>query len=405
MTDGPGVETTGARPEAMAGARRVLHVQKVKSIAGSETHLLSLLPALDRRRFDVTFLILVSPENPVEEYFRRLADAGVRTRRIVIRADVDPACLAAIYRLLRREKYELLHTHLVHGDLYGGLAGRLAGVRPVVSTKHNEGMFRRSRWLAALVRAADRRCSRVITISRHLADLAHGAGGMPWGKVTTIHYGLAPRPRGDGPRIRAELGIPPDAPLVVTVGRLIEEKGHRYLLDAWPGIAARHPRSRLLVVGDGPLRDRLVAHARRIGLPGETTFTGWRRDVPDVLDAADVYVQPTLWEGFGLVLLEAMAARKSVVASRVSAIPEIVADGETGLLVPPRDGGALVEAIDALLRAPELRMRMGEAGRLRVCREFTVERMVRATEAVYDDVLGATDPTAQRLPGEAVGRP
>jgi len=116
-------------------------------------------------------------------------------------------------------------------------------------------------------------------------------------------------------------------------------------------------------------------------------FTGWRNDVPALLDAADIYVHPSLWEGFGLVLLEAMTAGKPVIASHASAIPEIVTDNETGWLVPPRNSEALADAIARLLKNPAMRLAMGEAGRRRALQDFSVERMVNATEKTYEDVL------------------
>jgi len=174
------------------------------------------------------------------------------------------------------------------------------------------------------------------------------------------------------------------------VGRLTEQKGHTYLLDAFAQVMRVLPAARLLVIGDGELRPTLERRATRLGLHGSVIFTGRREDVPRLMMALDVLALPSLWEGFGLVLLEAMAAGKPIVASRVSAIPEIVADGETGLLVPPRDVKALAQALLALLHDPQRATEMGRRGRLRLEQEFTVERMVSQTEAAYEKVRAMT---------------
>lgn len=370
-------------------ATKILHIQKVTGIAGSERYLLTLLPRLDRRKWDITHLVLTEPQNRMEEYTALLEAEGVRTRRVAIRHAIDPVCLLEIYRFIKSERFDLVHTHLLHGDLYGILAARLAGVARIISTRHNDDPFRRSAIIRTTVRAADRYCSRVIAISHFLSGFVLDVEGISADKIATIPYALPPtatRPDG-GQRIRRELSIPRDIPLVLTVGRLTEQKGHRYLVDAWRTISGKNPNARLVIVGDGPLREPLTAYAKEMGLPEKIIFTGWRRDVPDFFEAADLYVQPSLWEGFGLVLLEAMLAERSIVASRVSAIPEIVADGETGILVPPRDSYALADAICRLLEDADLRRDMGKAGKQRAEHAFTVQRMVGETEKVYEEVL------------------
>jgi glycosyltransferase involved in cell wall biosynthesis len=294
-------------------------------------------------------------------------------------------------------KFDLIHTHLIHADLYGSFVARLAGVSHLVSTKHNDDAFRTNAFIKVMTRIANRRCDRIIAISRHLGDFVQRVEGVKPEKIVPIHYGMMVSAgwAGDSEGIRRELSLGGDERLVLSIGRLTEQKGHRYLLEAWRRISSECPRGRLLLVGDGPARERLTRHAERLGVAGSVIFLGWRKDVPRLLEAGDVVVHPSLWEGFGLVLLEAMAAGKPVVGTNVSAIPEIVADGGTGLLVPPRDPSALAEAVLRLLRDAGLRSAMGCAGRERVNREFTVDKMVSAHEAVYGRVLtegsGATE--------------
>jgi glycosyltransferase involved in cell wall biosynthesis len=366
-----------------------LHVQKVTGVAGSERHLLTLLPRLDSTRFRPTFLALLEPTAPAVEYLRMLAERGVEADRMWIRCDVDPMCLWELYRYVKRGSFDLVHTHLIHADVYGTLAARLADVRRLVSTRHNDDAFRHNALMKGLIAMVGRRCDWVITISGHLQEWVERMEGRPAERITAIPYGLLlEQPdHARSPRPRSELGLSDASLVAVSVGRLTEQKGHRYLLDAWRTVAQREPGARLLIVGDGPLRAQLTAYAAQLGLGGQVTFTGWRGDVANLLAVADVYVHPSLWEGFGLVLLEAMAAGKPVVASRVSAIPEIVVDGVTGWLVPAADGGALADVVLRLFKDSSARTEMGEAGRRRVSSDFTVERMVKATEEVYARLL------------------
>jgi glycosyltransferase involved in cell wall biosynthesis len=368
--------------------RRILHIQKATGIGGAERHLLTLLPRLDRRKFQVELLLLTDRRRAAAEYAGAFESDAVRVDRVTIRSDLDPRCLLDVYRHVRGARVDLIHTHLIHADLYGGLAARLAGVPAVVSTRHNDDLFRRGRAMQALVRVTGWTCDRVIAVSGHMAAFARQIEGVAPHKIRSVHYGLAPAPRsGRRAEIRRELALATDAPLVAAVGRLTEQKGHVYLLRAWPLVIAVRPQARLVIIGDGPLRGRLTALAQELAVSHAVRFTGWRHDATDIVEAADAYAHPSLWEGFGLALLEAMAAGKAVVASRVSTIPEIVIDGETGWLVAPGDGPALAHALLRLLDDPMSARRMGEAGCRRVLTSFGVERMVRATEAVYEEIL------------------
>jgi glycosyltransferase involved in cell wall biosynthesis len=384
-----------------AARARILHVHKVAGLGGSERHLEILLPRLDRRRFDVSLFLLTEPRRPVADFIARFRTMGICVDQAVIRRDLDPGCLLALYRRLRREPVDLVHTHLIHADLYGALASRLAGVRRVISTRHNDDAFRRRADVRAVTRLVGQRWSRVIALSRYLAEFVRRVEGVDPRLIRTVPYGMElPDSASDGHEVREELGLSCEAPLVVSVGRLVKQKGHAHLLRAWPVIARARPRARLLVVGEGPWRARLVAEASALGVADRVIFAGWRFDVPAILAAADLYVQPSLWEGFGLAILEAMAAGTCIVASRVSTIPELVLEEKTGLLVPPGDSAALAEAILRLLADPERRREMGEAGRRRAIETFSAEHMVRATETVYEDVLGSTGPGGGSLRGQ-----
>jgi glycosyltransferase involved in cell wall biosynthesis len=204
-------------------------------------------------------------------------------------------------------------------------------------------------------------------------------------KVHTVHYGIAPTLPDLTMRaaFRAELGIPLDAPVFGSVCRLIEQKGLTFALRAFAQIAPHFPEAHYVIIGDGALREPLRAEADALGVATRVHFAGWRADAAARMVAFDVFVMPSLWEGFGLVLLEAMAARLPIIASAVSALPEIVRDGETGLLCAPRDVACLAERMAQLLTARDLAMRLGAHGEARLRAEFSVSKMVDRTLAVY----------------------
>jgi len=373
---------------------KICHITKATGVAGSEKHLLTLLTNLDKAKYQVTLVLLVERDKPLDDYVRRLEEGGVQVKRVLIRGDVDPLLFWRLYRLLREGNYDIVHTHLIHADLYGTLAAKLAGVPIILSTKHNDNAFRRHPFYAFLDRFASKFADRIIVISDHLKRFFVEIEGLDPRKMTRIYYGLNPvwverrSSKIAGPiSVQEELGIPPDAPLAGIIARLIPQKGHTYLLTAFAKVIEALPEARLLVVGDGYLRGDLERQARELRITRRVTFTGWRDDIPRIMADLNLLILPSLWEGFGLVLLEAMMMGKPVVASRVSAIPEIVEDGVTGLLVPPRDPEALAEAIIALLQDRERAEAMGQAGRERVERYFTVERMVQQTKALYEELI------------------
>jgi glycosyltransferase involved in cell wall biosynthesis len=286
----------------------------------------------------------------------------------------------------------VVHTHLIHADVYAIPAARAAGVPFVVSSRHNTDRFRT--WLP--FRVINRRLwtqtDRGIAISDAVRAFIYRYERARPGQVQTIYYGLEPNPD-DGrsakrrAALRREWNIPVDAPVVGSLCRLIEQKGLDVALDAFAQVHLRDPQAYYVIAGDGRLLDPLEKQVRMLGLADRVRFLGWRSDAAEVYDALDVFLAPSRWEGFGLVLLEAMGHRLPVVGSTAGAIPEVVAEGETGFLAPPGDGSALVEPLAKLLADQALRQKMGDAGRRRLEKEFSVEKMVSQTIALYEDVI------------------
>ncbi len=366
---------------------RVIHLSKMTGAAGSEAHLLALLPGLRARGVDARLWVLVEPDNPLDEYIARAEALGVPAERLTIRRDLDSALLWRLARHLRRERPDILHTHLIHADLYGVVTARLARVPRVISSRHNDDRFRTRLPVRLLNRALWRGTDAGIAISGAIRAFSLRVEGAPAERLHTVPYGLDPATIPAQPdaraALRAALGLPAEALLVGSVCRLIEQKGLLYGLRGFAAAAGQVPGAHYVIAGDGPLRATLEAEARALGVGERVHFLGWRDDAHAVFAALDVFLAPSLWEGFGLVFLEAMAHRLPVISTTVSAIPEIVVDGETGWLVPPRDADAVAGALRAALTDAQARQARGANGRARLEAQFTVEAMVERTLAVY----------------------
>ncbi|HEY0416527.1 MAG TPA: glycosyltransferase [Gaiellaceae bacterium] len=354
----------------------------MQGIGGAEQHLLTLLPALRERGVDARFLSLDGGLDS-DRFHRALAERGVPYERVRCGADVSARLAVDVVRAARRTAPDLVHTHMVHADAYGSTAAR-ALRRPFVSTRHND-----DRYLLGPFRFVDRTlmlgAARIVAISEAVREF-HVAAGLPAEKLVTIHYGLDEPPGTPSELTPAAAGVPADAPLVLAIGRLIEQKDHATLLRAFARVRAQHPDARLAILGWGRLEAALRAEAEALGVGGAVLLPG-RVEPRDWLARADVFAHTSRWEGFGIVLLEAMLSGLPVVATRVSAVPEIVLDGVTGVLVDPGDDGAVADALAALIAAPARRRDLGDAGRRRAHDEFSVARMTERTLAVYEQAL------------------
>ena len=291
---------------------------------------------------------------------------------------------ANVIRAVRSEAPDLIHTHLVHADFYGAMASRRLGI-PFVSTRHSN-----DRYLLGPFRYVDRAfatgVSRIIAISHAVRSFLIRSG-LPAGRIETVHYGLDDLPEARSEKSPPEAGIPSGAPLVLAVGRLTEQKDHATALRAFAEARQRSPEAVLAILGIGPLESEIRQLVEELGI-GDAVFLPGRLEIADWLEAADLLLHSSVWEGFGMVLLEAMLARLPIAATRVSAVPEVVADGETGLLVESGDWRGLGQAVSRLLTEPTISTRMGAAGYHRVRRRFSVERMTSRTAALYESVLG-----------------
>jgi glycosyltransferase involved in cell wall biosynthesis len=345
----------------------------MRGIGGSERHLLTLLPALAERGVEPVFIGLDDPAWEPTDFYDALRVPAVR---IPAPRDVDPLLLG---RVLRHLDAEIVHTHLVHADLYAGLAAKLRG-RRLVSTKHNDDPFRAGPF-RLVERQLARLADRVVTITDSLRTFTIERVGIAPAKVETIHYGLDMVPAAWG--VNPPDDVPEDARILLAVSRLTEQKGVDVAIRA---LSSLPDDTVLVVLGEGPERAALERLARECRVAERVYLPGRVPDVAVWLRRAEVFVHPARWEGFGLAVLEAMLARLPVVATEVSSLPELVAHGETGFLVSADDEGALASGIRDALAQPEL----GAAGELRARREFSVARMADRTAALYAALASAS---------------
>jgi glycosyltransferase involved in cell wall biosynthesis len=384
-----------------APRRKLLHVTSACTVGGAEAHVLALLGRLDPAQDELWLAYFEERPDTARPMVDDFQALGVRTIDLRGRGQLDPAAARRLLRLLRRERFDLVHTHSLRAELVAVAAARLLRPRPrVIRTVHNTDDFYLRPPAAWLARVSGRLLDGVVAISDAVSEHVVKHAGLPASKVRRIYYGLDTRPYETVPPL-SEVGAreaiskpqsgPSPTPLIGMIARLAPQKGHRILFDALPAVIQRFPELRVVLVGHEHLTTQaeLEAYARERGVAERVTFTGFRDDLPALLAEWNLMVLPSHWEGFGLVLLEAMAAGRPVVASRVGPIPEIVLNGETGLLVEPGNAEQLAAALIELLEQPALAARLGAAGRRRVAEQFTIETMVAETVQYYDELLAA----------------
>lgn len=350
---------------------------------GATTYFRTVLPELKAHGLDVRACFL-RERHPVSAY---LEERGVEPF-FLNRSKWDPLALFDLVRIIDRERVDLVHAAGMKGILLGRAAGRIRK-RKVLIHLHDTSVpgaaFRR------LHQAMAGWTDRCLVISEAVGKLARERFGIAPDRVTVLYNGIDlekfrhPAP-GARERIRREFSLPRHAPVLAVIGRLSPEKGQAFFLPHLPELVRTHPDAHLLVVGEGPTRKECEAILRQNGAFAVTRFTGQRRDIPEILEACDLLVIPSLMEGLSFCALEAMAAGRPVAAFRVGGVPELISHDRTGVLAPERDGAALVGQIRRLLDDAELRASVIANGQAFVNR-FSIRNHIQELIAVYEDVL------------------
>lgn len=315
--------------------------------------------------------------------------SGISVRVLPIRGALGWKWFRDCARLVRHEKICLIHAHEFSAIVYGWIIARLAGL-PFVGTIHGKNYF----WEKLRRRLAYQiigRSGRLIAVSEDLRRFVIDKIGLPGKNVQVIYNGVHSSSPAGGSEIctaRREIGLGDDTLVIGAVGSLYQVKGHQYLLAAMPAVLIQHPEAVLLLVGRGALEDSLKNQARQLSVDKQVRFLGMREDIPKLLAIMDVFVMPSLSEGLSLALLESMAAGKPAVATRVGGNAELVADGETGLLVESKDPEALATALCTLLGNGAMRKEFGQKAAIRVRESFGARRMADNYQRLYSDLWG-----------------
>jgi glycosyltransferase involved in cell wall biosynthesis len=401
----PPTELPAGPPRALVKVLHVVNKFTPDAGAGANT-LLSVLGA-DRDRYEVW--VASAPGGPLWE---RAGSHGVKTvelrrlRQVISPLD-DLAVLLQLVRLIRRERFSIVHTHSSKGGVLGRLAAWLCRTPVILHTLHgfatHDFMSRgRRRAYLAIERAIRPTTDAFLAVAPEVAREAVEKRIAPPGGVSVVPSAvdLDEIPVGGDPRLRLELGIPADAPLVGTIGRVDHQKAPLDFVRMAALVANDHPGTRFVMVGDGPLLDAARKEADRKGV--DVTFTGFRPDAARVASAFDVFVISSLYEGLGRALTEALASERPVAATAVNGVIDIVEHGSTGLLAPPSDPPALARNVLWLLDHPSEARRMGEVGAARVRALFKPAAMCALIERTYAGLLGlpeAAGPGAADLQG------
>src|SRR5574340_3723 len=371
---------------------KVCHVAVADLWAGAEVHLVKLLLPLSKMQ-DMKVSAVLFTEGRVAHELR---NAGIEVTVISEQKHGLISILWKLARHFRRHRFMVVHTHKPKDNFLSGMACRLVGVPYLVRTLHGswepfQGFEHvKIKTYEYVDRAVNKHLvSAIIAVTSKIQALL--TNNHPKEKFVCIHNGIDVdnlRPRRDKWRIRKDLDIGSGAVILGTVGRLTPVKGHVYLLKAMQVLLSKNQDIRLVIVGDGPLRDQLSNLAVELKIEKNVFFVGHQDEACDFIDAMDVFVLPSLHEGIPMVLLEAMALSRPVVGSRAGGIPEVIEEGVSGLLVEPGNPVALAEALEALTKDVERAEQLGKNGRVRIEQSFTSNIMAAKTADLYRRLAG-----------------
>jgi glycosyltransferase involved in cell wall biosynthesis len=362
---------------------KILHINTEKTWRGGEQQTLNLLMGLKRR--DISSHLVCQKDSPMAE---KAEEKGIKTFPISMHGEVDFLACFRIRTLINRFRYNILHSHTSHAHMLAFFSSIGANVNRLVSRRVDFSIFRHS--FLKLSGIKYRYMSDFyIAISHKIKDVLVN-DGVPAGRIFVVPSGINPNRFANAGRdyLMAEFNIKSSEKVVINVAHLAGHKGQQYLVRSIPLVLAKIPNARFFIVGGGELMDSLKTLAESLGLKKKLIFTGFRRDVGAFYQIADLFVMSSVQEGLGTAVLDALALGKPVVAAKSGGIPEIIKNGESGLLVSPADPKALSEGIIRMLTDDELAKRVARTGKSVVKQKFTIDTMVERNIDVYRQILG-----------------
>ncbi len=357
---------------------KILHVESGRHLYGGARQVVYLIEGLEQRGIEC--VLVCCQGSAIADALRRRVS---RLHEIRMAGDLDIGLIWRLKRIIKRERPDIVHLHSRRGaEIMGGLAARMAGIKTILSRRVDNPES------PIMVHWKYRLYQRVITISEGIYRVLREEG-VEENKLICVRSAVAPEAYErdcDSNWFHEVFSLLEDTTTLGVIAQLIPRKGHRFLLDAMPELLASFPSLRLLLFGQGPLESELRRHVDKLDLGDKVIFTGFRTDLPRILPCLDLVVHPALMEGLGISLLQAAGAGLPIVAVSAGGMPEVVRDGYNGLLVPPSDTPALIQAISQLLSDRMLMERMGQAGSALVENEFSIDRMVEGNLQVYSDL-------------------
>lgn len=360
---------------------KIIHVTLSLNIGGLENLVLKLLSKIDREKYIPHVCTMTANSDLVDEFLANDVCVHVLEKR----EGIDWSLSFRLRDLFRQLGVDIVHTHNIAPYLYATIGAKMAGVPVVIHTEHSN-LFSHQKRLMSAERVFSKVTDAIISDSEKVtAQLISGQKIDP-NKVKTIINGIDTDSFAESARINlsAKIGIPEEHKVVGIVARLVPVKNHKMLLESFSLIKQKLKRVNLVIVGDGPLRGELESYAKTLGIAEYVTFLGNRRDVPELMSAFNLFALSSLDEGLSLTLLEAMSSGLPIVATEVGGNPEVVVCGETGFIVPSQNPAAFAQACVKLLSDDNLALEMGRQGLERVRALYSIDKMTRSYEQVYE---------------------
>jgi glycosyltransferase involved in cell wall biosynthesis len=362
---------------------RIMQVTHDLGIGGLPRVVADICKHIDKTRFDIS----VSCLRGLGEYAEELEENGIKVYRVPPSKNnkVDYLSFLKLHGLLRGKGIDILHTHNIHPFIDGTLAGKMGGIPVNIHTDHARDFPDKRRYMLA-ERILSHFVEKIVAVSEATKQKLISYEKIKADKITVIRNGIDHEKfnvRINQEEKKKELGAKDCYPILGIGVRLAKQKGIIYLLNALPKIVREFPKLMLLIAGYGEEENELKQEVVKLGIDHHVRFLGPRLDMPEILSILDVYVLPSIWEGLPLVVLEAMAARKPIVATAVDGTKEAVIHGHSGLLVPPQNPGALAEAILQVSRDKALALFLAKNAYNRFLEHFTVRKMVSRYEELY----------------------
>lgn len=371
---------------------KVVHLITSLEVGGAQHGMLLGLPRFDSDKYE-HIICSIMDRMQMATQFRAV---GIEVVSLGLRKKTDVFVAQRLVSLLRRQRPDILHTYLLHGNVLGRIAGRLAGVPAIIGSERTIGQARR--WGRLATKLTNPLTNAVEVNSTLGGNAIENDLGVPHEKVEVVRSGLDLDAFANSTRrkdVRLSLNLTDDQHLVVYVGRLRQVKGVEYGIRAFAAAQSERPDMHMALAGEGDQLNYLKQLANEFKVNDKVTFLGVRNDLPDLLSAADSVLMPSLNEGFPRTAIEAMAASKPIIATNVGGTPEAIIDGETGILVPSKDIESMTSALINLVNDPELQTRLGTAGRKRAVQNYSVENYVSRLDGLYRQLLGIEHTTAQ----------